>query len=1014
MLEFRLLGPVEASCLDGAIPLGGTKPRALLAALLLDHDHVVSASRLVDVVWPDNPPESARALVQTYVSSLRKSFARYGFRDLITTRPPGYLLRLRSSDLDTNTFAGLVQQARAAANAGDDDQTAALLREALSLWRGPALSGVESSPLAAEARRLDQLRLAALEERFEAQLRLGRLDHMAELTGLVSRHPANERLRGQLMTTLYRLGRQGDALACYREGRDVLVEELGVEPGPELAALHAAILRGDMPEDSSLPAAQTASPTVVPAQIPPAPADFTGRADPLERLVFDLQRPCPGVHIVAGQGGSGKSALATFAAHRIAKSFPDGLLFAELRGMSDMPATPGEVLGGFLRALGVDPVQVPDSARERTELFRSFVANRRVLVLLDDAADERQVRPLLPGGQGCGVLITSRDRLPGLSGACLIELEMLADGEALGLLSSIAGDDRVAAEPEAAQRILSVCENLPLAIRVVGARLATRRQLPLEVLAGRLTDERQRLDELCAGDLAVRTSIGLSYRALADEAKVALRRMAFISIPDFSPEVVGWLLDGDGAGAERRLELLVDSQLVTFAGPDQLGVLRYRLHDLVRLYAREAAEAEEPIEELHAAVARVVGGWLRVLERIAEHFPPADIVWRQEAVSAPQHESEPVEVSSRILDRASEWMQGEEAAMASGIERAAALGMHELVCEFVASRAAMEMEGANRFDFRARIVGAALEASRRAGDAQAEAGMLAQLAQLRYAQDLYGDARRHFSEALSRFRLIHDVRGQAAALAGLGAACREPGRLAEALHFLDQAATLLQALDDQRGIGYVYRLRGSVRLEQGDFDGTQSDLDISLRAYRAVGSERGAAYTLRTMGLYHRAIGEHAEAMRMCGEAAAIFERLGDELMQSYAVRAQAKAQMRLGDAPGALPRLEWALWAARKVNDRWGQANTLRVLGQLHLAAGRLDLAESCLDAAVSVWDTIDAPLWRARTRHDLCLVYRARGDVAAADETLAEACRVFHDHGAREYKEFCRCIEENLKQPR
>ena len=381
MLEFRLLGPIEARCGDDTIALGGTKPRALLAALVLEHDHVVSANRLVDVVWPEDPPDSARALIQTYISSLRKSFAAHGFRDVIDTRPPGYVARLAQGTVDIDLFAALVDRARGAAKLGDDDKAATLLREALVLWRGPALSGLEDTPLVAEARRLDELRLAALEESFDVELRLGRLDHVAELTGLVARHPANERLRGQLMTTLYRLGRQADALACYREGRDALVEELGVEPGPDLAALHGAILRGSLLLPESLenpqnaervllatapPGLPVASPGVVPAQIPAAPSDFTGRAGELGHLVEGLAKPFPGVHIVAGQGGSGKSTLAAVAAHRIAQSFPDGQLYAELRGMSDTPATPAEVLGGFLRSLGVDAAHLPDSGQERT------------------------------------------------------------------------------------------------------------------------------------------------------------------------------------------------------------------------------------------------------------------------------------------------------------------------------------------------------------------------------------------------------------------------------------------------------------------------------------------------------------------------------------------------------------------------------------------------------------------------------------------------------------------------
>ncbi|MFE7805489.1 BTAD domain-containing putative transcriptional regulator [Streptomyces sp. NPDC057430] len=1036
MLQIRLLGPVEVHADDGPIALGGGKPRALLAALALEHGHVISTERLVDVVWPHDPPDSARALIQTYVSTLRRSFAAAGHPAVIATRAPGYAIRPEAVTVDATVFAGLLAEAKRHAGARELAPAAGLLLDAAALWRGPALSGLEGALLAGEAGRLDELRLTALEERFAVELARGRLDHLAELTGIVARYPANERLRGQLMVTLYRLGRQADALACYREGRATLVEELGVEPGQELSALHDAILRGDgdgSPAGGALRAAQPPGPPQPdqaahhtkhplpllhllqplqarpPAHLPPAPADFTGRAEELATLTHALTEGPASLHVVAGPGGSGKSALAAHAAHHVAAAFPDGQLHAELRGLADSPANPADVLGRFLRSLGVDAERLPDSLQERVELYRTLLAGRRLLIVLDDAADERQVRPLLPGGPGCTVLITSRDRLGGLAGARLTELDVLAPAEALELLTRIVGQQRTEAEPEAAAGILAACANLPLAIRIAGARLATRSRLPLNVLAARLADERRLLDELAVGDLAVRSTIGLSFHALEKLPRTALGRMGFFGLPEFSPWVVGRLLDIPEAEAQNLLEQLVDTQLVTFAGVDRTGILRYRLHDLVRLFAREQAEVVESGYELVEAVACVFRGWIDLLHRIAASSPSPQITWRPASGQAPG--TPPDELGERVLRElvlgdAFGWFDGDQAVLAVAVERAAPIGLDHLVCDLVSAYNAVELR-TNHFAFRARITSAALAAAQRMGDQRREAAMLAELAQLRYDQDRFTDSRCLFGEALGKFRALHDVRGQAFALAGLGTACREPGRLAEAIHFLDQAATLLHALDDHRGVGHVLRTRASVRLEQGEYGAVRADLDAALEAFRSGGSRRGLALTLRSLGLYHRAVGDYEAALGLSAESAEIFAELGDEFLHSYAVRAHAKAMMRLGHRAEALPRLEAALDTTRTCHDRFGQAVTLRVIGQLHLADERLDLAQSCLDAAMSMWDAMDTPLWRARTEYDLSQVYRARGEAEAAVAARTNALVVFKEHGAREYAEVSAAVK-------
>ncbi|MDI1464758.1 BTAD domain-containing putative transcriptional regulator [Catellatospora sp. KI3] len=979
------MGPVEAWADGRAVPLGGAKPRALLAALALELDRVVPVNRLIDLVWAEDPPDTARALIQTYVKNLRRAFADVGEPEVIATVAPGYALRIAAGAIDAHAFSTLLEQARQAPPA----EAVELLGRAEALWRGPALAGLEDTRLSGEAVRLDELRLTAVEERIAAELSLGRHGHLSELTGLVGRHPVNERLRGHLMVSLYRMGRQADALASFRECRDLLIEELGVEPGAELTALHSAILRG------SLTTADSASATVrVPAQLPPVPADFTGRAAESAALTGGTHP----VRVISGQGGSGKSALLAIAARELAPAYPDGTLHADLHGMSDAPAAAAEIQARFLRAVGVADEHLPVGAEERTQLYRSTLVGRRMLVLLDDARNAAQVRPLLPGTADCVVLITSRDRLAGLDGAQRIELGVLPDGEAAELLRRVVGAERVDGDPAAARRIIAHCGNLPLAIRLAGAKLVSRQRWPLSVLADRLGDESRRLSELSTQELCVRASIELSCQGLDPHELMMLRRLGYLGLPDFSAWVAGWLLDRDKADADALIESLVDGQLVEYVGVDAFGSLRYRMHDLVRLYARERAQREEPHADLVASVARTLGGWLTLIDNLGAESPPEDVNWRY-TLSNVYRPSE--QMAARTSTDPGNWFAAEQQSLTAGVERAAALGLHELVCELASARFAAVTSGTNRFEVTSRINQAALAAVRAAGDVRREGVMLAELGKLRYYQDQYAEARTFYNEALTKFREVGDVQGQAAALAGLGTACREPGHLVEALHFLSQADTLLRELGDPAGLGYVLRLTGSVQLELGDYPAAAHSLAESLAAYRATGSIRGEGYTLRTLGLYHRARGDYEPAIEACEQAREIFRKVGDELMEAYATRSLAKACLRIGRTDQVVEQLEWSLSTSHSLGDRFGQAVTLRTLGDAHLRLDRADLAGNFLRASLELFESFESPLWAARVRRDLSALHSARGEHEQAALLRADALRVFHDHGAREHAE-------------
>ncbi|MDH2430706.1 BTAD domain-containing putative transcriptional regulator [Sphaerisporangium sp. TRM90804] len=1081
-MEFRLLGPVEAWHEGVRLALGGPKPRALLAALLLEPGRVVSAERLIDLLWDERPPGSARALIQTYVSTLRRRLGEANGEEIIETRPPGYLIRLRDEQLDRLMFGRLVEEGRQATGDGRHAEAARALGAALALWRGEALGGI-GDVLRSEAAALDQKRLDVTEERIAAELLTGRYGgSSAELRAMVAAHPLRERARGQLMTALYGLGRQSEALTVYHEGRRALSDELGIDPGPELRRLYEMILRGEPATPNGAPAGHDTRPTkappdrtdlieapaahtrlpaaspaptrpfaaspapldappararpagapaarehpaaspptrtrpagappaeagpvewrpeVVPAQLPPCVADFTGRTAVAGDIAGRLAAPGhgPPVFVICGKAGVGKSALAVFAAHAAAGAYPHGQLFVDLRGCTDSPATSQEILARFLRALGVAPASLPESFQERLDLYRSILSRRRVLIVLDDARSERQVRPLLPGGRGCAVLVTSRGRFPGLDGAQAVDLDVLEEAAATELLASIVGRERIAAEPQAAARIVHLCGRLPLAIRTAGGRLATRRHWPLTTLVERLSDERRRLDELSAGDLEVRSSVAFSYRLLDEEAKKAFRRLGTLGVSDFPSWIVAPLLDLPVRDAEDVVERLVDAQLLDHTAVDAVGQVRYRLHDLLRVYAYERAEAEEPAETLREAVSRVLGQWLYLVAHVAERTPPGEIQLRREYATA-----RPVsgELALRLLADPVAWLETETPALIAAIERAAAMDLDVAACDVAVALSFSVFFVRNRLAEWSRSHTAALAAARRAGNRMGEAMLLAAHGQICYEMDQYEQTGAYFRQALALFTEAGDVRGQAVVLAGLGGAYRESSRLREAIGHLNRSAAVFRTLGDDAAIGQTARLAASVHLELGDYDVLPAMLGQALDAYRRVGSKRGEALTLRTIGLAHRAVGDHARAEELSSRALRLFQEVGDRFMSAYAVQAVAKARIRQGTGDSTRPCLREALALCHVQGDRWGEALIRRTIGELHLAAGRWEPARVHLEEAIAMSDALNTPLASARARRDLAAVLELTGEAEGARLLLDRANEVFARYEAREHVE-------------
>jgi DNA-binding SARP family transcriptional activator len=614
-MDFRILGPLEVLYADRPQPLVAAKHRTLLATLLLHANHIVSADKLIACIWDDEPPRSAVNLLQTYVSRLRKLLAADDDTDaraVLSTRGPGYQLRVEPDRLDLYRFERLVEQGRRQLAAGEAEPAATTLRAALRMWRGSPLSDITSVSLRrTEIPRLEECRLAALEDRIEADLQRGQ-DHelVGELEWCVQAYPLRERMRAQLMLALHRAGRQADALRVYQDTRTVLVEEFGLEPCAELRKVQESILRADPALDPAPRRLRPAGPRPAtwPFQLPSDIQDFTGRRaaiGAIESVMDPGLEPVTAVRIcvISGKAGVGKTALEVHVAHRLRSLFPDGQLYANLQGSTLEPVDARDTLRSFLQALGVERNVVDGSTEERLRVYRALLANRRVLVVLDDAANELQVRPLLPGSPSCAVLVTSRSRLTVLEGARVLPLEVLEPAEVSELLARTIGPERLAAEPEATRMLVAQCGGLPLALRVVAARLAARPHWTIARMVDRLAQEHRRLDELSMGDLDVRASIARSYQRCDPEQRRLFRRIALVDAPNFTAHHVAPLLDVGSETAEELLDALHDAHLLE-AGKDRTGRVYYRFHELVRVYARERFREEEPLARLsHEALA---------------------------------------------------------------------------------------------------------------------------------------------------------------------------------------------------------------------------------------------------------------------------------------------------------------------------------------------------------------------------------------------------------------------------
>ncbi|MBV1854829.1 tetratricopeptide repeat protein [Catellatospora sp. NEAU-YM18] len=913
---FGVLGPLEVRAGGSRIGLNGPRQERALAALLLGAGAVATFDELVDAVW-ERPPATARRQVQDLVGRLRRDLTGAGAAtDLITTRGSGYLLRPELAEIDAYGFEQLLAQAR---QEPDPLAAAKVYREALRLWRGEPLAGLGSPKLERAGRIWQERQLLAWEECLRAELSLpGVPDVTAELAALVERHPFREPLVDLLMRALDAAGRRPEALAAYHRLRLRLSEELGLDPGPRLQDRYAAMLHTDPAPPRS------AAPTVPgPAQLPLDGHGFAGRGAELARLHALLPHdPDTATTVVAviGTGGVGKTALAVHWAHRVAGRFPDGQLYVNLRGFdpSGTALAATDAVRGFLDALGVPADRIPADEQARVALYRSLLAGRRMLVLLDNARDAAQVRPLLPGSAGSMVLVTSRDRLAGLvaaEGAHPLALGVLTAPAAREVLARRLGSPRLAAEPEAVDEIVARCAGLPLALRVVAARAALQPDFPLRRIAADLADGGV-LDALGADDWATdpRSVLSWSYRLLTDPAARLFRLLGLHPGPDWTLRAAA-AVAGLPVDRTRRLTAeLVGAHLVAEHQPG-----RYTCHDLLRAYAAELARTE-PVDQRDAAQRRLLDHYLHTAfgadRLLLAGRRPIELASPEPGV--PVHPFDDIE-------QAQTWLDAEHTVLVGAVSAAESWGLDRHARQLAWSLATFLQRRGYWRDWTA-TQEAAVRAARRLGDRA----------------------------------------GQADTHRGLGRALALLGRHDEALAQLDSALVLFVELADPVGQTDTHLGMSWVRERQTRLAEAVAHARQALSLSMADGYARGQANALNSLGWYHTVLGEHEQALSYCEQSLALHRHGGDLRGQAEALDSAGYAQLRLGRHELAVASYGQALELFRRLGDRYLEAYMLDRIGDGHAEAGAAEQAAGSWRAALVILAELGHPD-EAKTRQKL-----------------------------------------------
>jgi DNA-binding SARP family transcriptional activator len=1043
-MRFGVLGPVLVEVAGTPVTLSSGQLRGLLAALLAAPNNLVAAAEIELALWGENPPASARSSLYNQVMRLRKQLGpEAGAR--IRTAPPGYLIEVRDGELDEQVFTDRCAAGRAALEAGEWAAAVRELSTALALWRGtPGVDLPDSAAGANRVHRLTETRLGALIGRADAELRQGRHEEIiAELRALADVHPLIEAFHAQLMTALYRCGRQAEALDVYQELRRALVDELAVEPSGSVRELHRAILAAD-PElaktpgaaADGVPAADRGRGGVPRFRLPEDTRVFTGRQRELDRLTeYALSAPSgteAGMVVISaidGMAGVGKTALALHVAHRVREQFPDGQLFVDLQGhTSDLaPLTAANALYQFLSALGVAPQQIPHDPDARAALYRDRLAHTRTLILVDNAASSAQIRPLIPRTPGCLVLITSRLRLPGLEDARFLALDVLSEADAAALLHRVAGADRVPAGHPAVAELTALCGRVPLAIRIAAARLRHRRGLSIEALVERLRDKNTRLGHLQDEERSLTAVFDSSYDALPADAQRMFRLLGLVPGPDFDAYAAAHLAGTDHRTAEHLLDSLLDHNLLI-----QLTVDHYRFHDLIRVYAA-ARSAEDPPQERGAALDRLLDYYERTAWEADRKLN------RRMRPGAPAPASADAAGPAPILpdrDAALAWMRVEHESLRAALADATARGASARVIALTAALAGFlqrEHLGAQTTELHR----AAAAVAREVGESLAEANSLWDLGRVLHTLSEHQEAFPALEASLALYRACGDRRGEANVLYDLGYACYLTSDYAGAIKYCEQADAACRELGDSLGqadalttMAYTYAQHddpaaaadllarahplyrdaadglgeantlfglGSIQYMTGELPAAERSVERAMELYRGLGVRLGEANAHIQLGELWVVAGRIPAAVERYEQALVIYRELGFRYGESNAVRGLGRIRRLTGDYPAALELLGEALDQFRQSGDRAGEIIALNELGRARRSLGELAGAREVLEQALALSREIASLQSEARARTALACLRQSAGDLSGAAEDVDAALETLRGLGDR-----------------
>ncbi|AHH98856.1 AfsR/SARP family transcriptional regulator [Kutzneria albida] len=870
-VEFRLLGPVTASNGGRPVELGPAQQRCVLVTLLVQANHLMPVEQLVDRVWAHDPPQRHREVLYTYLSRLRKSLATTGVT--ITRRSGGYLLSVDETAVDLHRFRDLVAQARAS---HDDQHALTLFEQALGLWQAEAFADLDTPWLADLRTSLDAERRAAELDHADAALRCGRhAEMLPTLSTRAAQHPLDERIAGQLMLALYRSGRQADALRHYHHSRQRLAEELGTDPSAPLQSLYQQILTAD-PHLAS-PTHSTASHRrpPVPHQLPAPPRWFTGRTDELAALTQALDAGSESgatvvISAIGGVGGIGKTWLALHWAHQHLGLFPDGQLYVNLRGFdpTGQPMSAAAAVRGFLDALGVAPDAIPVDLDAQAALYRSLVAGKQMLILLDNAADATQVAPLLPGSPTCTVVVTSRDRLTGLLsayGAHPLALDVLDKPTARDLLAHRLGADRLAAEPKAVAQLLACCAGLPLALSILAGRAQAHPDFPLAGLAAELCDASTRLSALDEDTPAASLPAVLSwsYHALTTEQARVFGLLGIAPGPDISLSAAASLTALPTSQARALLRALERVSLIQQQVPG-----RYRMHDLVGLYAADQARHDQPEADREAAQRRVLDFYTHTAHTADGRLNPHRLDIRLDP-PAPGTHPQPLPDAPAALA----WFDVEHASLLAAQHAATTRRWHRTAWQLASSLSTFHRRRGHRHHELA-VWRAALDAAEHLPNPITRALAHRYLGRAYAALGRHEEAIGHLHQALALAEHHHDPAEQAHTHRGLALAWERRGDDRRALEHSTRALDLFRTLDQPVWEALELNAVGWYAARLGDYDTAGAHCLAALTVHRHHHNLNGEASTLDSLGYIDHHTGHHHQAITHYRQALALFRSL--------------------------------------------------------------------------------------------------------------------------------------------